>query len=251
MLASPRNIGLNNQTVLVAFRSKKNSAFSTEELAKLQRVLPHVKNVLRLHERFAQCNTELQWKEETLEAMPFGLFILDALGCVVYFNLAAKALIQSQGALLIAKNGRLVTAFSESTSLLRKAISDAQNGEPGAPVRVQSESTYSDLWLRVIPVFPDGYVAGRCTQSKVIVLCDSTNGRELTYDKFSAFFKFTRREADLAILLAKGEKLDLAAQHLGVSLETARSHLKSLFNKTDTHRQVELVRLLLSFQHLF
>ena len=38
--------------------------------------------------------------------------------------------------------------------------------------------------------------------------------------------------------------LSVAAQVMGVSVETARSHLKRTFSKTGTNRQVELLRLI-------
>lgn len=43
-----------------------------------------------------------------------------------------------------------------------------------------------------------------------------------------------------------GERLDHAAEQLGIRVGTARNHLKSIFAKTGTSRQAQLVRLLLS-----
>jgi DNA-binding CsgD family transcriptional regulator len=57
-------------------------------------------------------------------------------------------------------------------------------------------------------------------------------------------FKLTSAETRLAMLLGAGDSLDSAAQQLNVSLETSRTQLKSLFSKTETHRQGELVALL-------
>jgi DNA-binding CsgD family transcriptional regulator len=54
----------------------------------------------------------------------------------------------------------------------------------------------------------------------------------------------TAREAHLALSLAAGRSLAEHAVGRGVSLETARTHLRGLFAKTDTSRQGELVALL-------
>jgi DNA-binding CsgD family transcriptional regulator len=48
------------------------------------------------------------------------------------------------------------------------------------------------------------------------------------------------------ILLAKGLKLREAAETLGISETTAKTHLQHLFQKTDTQRQADLVRLVTS-----
>jgi DNA-binding CsgD family transcriptional regulator len=57
-------------------------------------------------------------------------------------------------------------------------------------------------------------------------------------------FRFTPSEAKLACIIARGAPPDIAAWELKISRETARNQLKSVFAKTDTHRQSELVALL-------
>lgn len=57
-------------------------------------------------------------------------------------------------------------------------------------------------------------------------------------------FGLTDREAVVAALLAEGLSLPELARHLGLQVGTARNHLKSVFEKTGTTRQGELVALL-------
>ena len=54
-----------------------------------------------------------------------------------------------------------------------------------------------------------------------------------------------RAEAGVVRRLAEGESMKDIAQALEVSLETARTHAKRAMHKTDTHRQAELVSLVL------
>jgi DNA-binding CsgD family transcriptional regulator len=58
-------------------------------------------------------------------------------------------------------------------------------------------------------------------------------------------FGLTPSEARLARRLVTGESLRSAALALNVSYETARTALKVIFAKTDTHRQSELVIVIL------
>jgi DNA-binding CsgD family transcriptional regulator len=57
-------------------------------------------------------------------------------------------------------------------------------------------------------------------------------------------FNLTDREVDVAVLLAEGLPLTDIARHLRIQVGTARNHLKSVFEKTDTSRQAELVALM-------
>lgn len=61
-------------------------------------------------------------------------------------------------------------------------------------------------------------------------------------------FHLTPAEAKLASIIARGVPPEVAARELKISRETARNRLKSIFAKTDTHRQSELVALLRQVQ---
>jgi DNA-binding CsgD family transcriptional regulator len=59
-------------------------------------------------------------------------------------------------------------------------------------------------------------------------------------------FGLTEAEARLATLLADGIELRVAAEILGITYGSARTRLAEIFQKTETKRQGELIRLLLS-----
>ncbi len=59
-------------------------------------------------------------------------------------------------------------------------------------------------------------------------------------------YSLTHSEAELVRLLSQGNSLEEAAEVRGVSINTIRSHLRNIFLKTDTRRQGDLVRLVLT-----
>jgi DNA-binding CsgD family transcriptional regulator len=60
-----------------------------------------------------------------------------------------------------------------------------------------------------------------------------------------ATFDLTPAEARLVLRLVAGDSLKSSAKALGIGYETARTTLKSVFHKTGTCRQVELVILVM------
>jgi DNA-binding CsgD family transcriptional regulator len=60
-------------------------------------------------------------------------------------------------------------------------------------------------------------------------------------DLLQSHFGLTPAEARLALHLVAGETLRSAEAKLGITYETARTHLKNIFGKTGTCRQAELV----------
>ena len=65
-------------------------------------------------------------------------------------------------------------------------------------------------------------------------------------DLLRCHFGLTPAEARLALQLVAGETLRSAGVKLGISYETARTHLKNIFSKTGTRRQAELVVVLVT-----
>jgi DNA-binding CsgD family transcriptional regulator len=64
-------------------------------------------------------------------------------------------------------------------------------------------------------------------------------------ERLKMLFGLTPAEAAFAMEIVKGDGRRAAAQRRGIACSTARTHLSSIFEKTGTRRQAELVRLLL------
>jgi DNA-binding CsgD family transcriptional regulator len=63
-------------------------------------------------------------------------------------------------------------------------------------------------------------------------------------------YGLTRSEAEIALMVLRGQGRNHIADELSLSLATVKTHLHHVFDKTGTHRQAELVRLLLSLDPL-
>lgn len=61
-----------------------------------------------------------------------------------------------------------------------------------------------------------------------------------------AVYGLSDGQARLARQIADGKGAKEAAEALGISVNTARTHLSRLYDKTEAHAQTALVRLLLS-----
>jgi DNA-binding CsgD family transcriptional regulator len=68
-------------------------------------------------------------------------------------------------------------------------------------------------------------------------------GRQTRLSLLSQAYRFTESEMRLLEKLVGGYSLSEIADARQLSLETIRTQLKSLFSKTGTHRQSDLVRL--------
>ena len=104
-------------------------------------------------------------------------------------------------------------------------------------------------FLVIVSPLPTAYCDGAGRQRRVaaVVIKDAqaephtsaANRREI-----AELYELTPAEEKLLDLILDGSGLFEAAEQLGVSRNTARTHMKRIYAKTGTRRQAELVRRL-------
>lgn len=99
--------------------------------------------------------------------------------------------------------------------------------------------------LLVTPLRTRSIHIGKCIPVMTIFIADPDRKPVQPPELFAQLYGFTRAESRLAHELVCGSTLKEASEHLGVMPSTLRSHLKSIFAKTSTGRQSDLIRLLL------
>ena len=80
----------------------------------------------------------------------------------------------------------------------------------------------------------------------ILLVTDPEQARPAADGHLRALYGLTRAEARIAQALLDADRLADVAENLGVTLSTVRTHLQRAFEKTDTRRQSELIRLLLA-----
>jgi DNA-binding CsgD family transcriptional regulator len=160
-------------------------------------------------------------------------------------NRAALAILEKKDGLSLSRTG-LVADRAADTRLLQRLLQEAvtapELGEPkGSPLTLPRRSTPSALIVRVVPGPGLNCWPGAQNGAALLTLYDQDLGLEVDESVLSKLYGLTRGEAALAAHLLRGKSIEEAAELLFVSPHTARTHLKRIFMKTDTHRQTELV----------
>jgi DNA-binding CsgD family transcriptional regulator len=176
-----------------------------------------------------------------LNAMRLPAIALDQHGFVVEVNAAAEAVFDNDFRI---KDRRLFVRDPDARARLNDAI-DQLKTSVTEPVIVQRQNKLPVI-VRMRIWRSDGaaHLPAQevCALLTLNVLAPKPGPPAAILAKT---FRLTPSEAKLACVIARGASPGIAARELKISRETARNQLKSVFAKTDTHRQSELVALLL------
>lgn len=176
---------------------------------------------------------------EVMDRFPFALFIVNEQHHPIYRNAGARELMQTD-ILGLDPAGRLRsrTDSDELVPLLDAAL----NGRPeGATATRLDTRTERRLHAWGAPLQTTLHHEG--DRLAAIAVFDGEREPEYAWDVLKALYGLTRKETNLVNGLLKGQSIEEYCETNFVTTNTARTHLKSIYRKTGTNRQSELVRL--------
>ena len=252
------------QPVLSLFRPADRPPFSDETVRLLQGCAPHLQRAMRLRVRLwaRQDGREgdVLWSGRMIDRLPMGVALLDAAGRILCLNRAGQAMVDARDGLrlwqgrLQAEQGaearRLAHALEAAVSAGARTAA-ARRGE-AADLRVSRPSGRAPYLLTVLPLSPEaagpfgdaggGGGDGARIRAAVYIVDPAAVAPGLGA-RLGGLFGLTPVEAALvADLLADLTPAEIGDRR-GVAISTVRSQLRSIFAKTGTSRQSELMNL--------
>ena len=186
------------------------------------------------------------YAHQTVEPIRAPMFRVDRKGTVGWMNHSAEASVRRGDSLRLVA-GRLTARSARETEAIRTAIAEASDrdtvlagGRACIPVLVQQgdEDTVCVCW-----VVTDGGGSGA-----VLVSINNLTFAQDKLDAASAVFGLSRSQQRLAELIATGYDVVASSTLLGVTVNTAKTHLQRIFDKTGVRSQAALIRTLLSIE---
>jgi DNA-binding CsgD family transcriptional regulator len=206
--------------------------FNRKDVATLRQLVPHLATALALKERLADLEIYATDMRVALDRLEDGLLLLDASARPIFSNRAGQTMLTAEPALAM--------ALAELTGPRRSTL------QQGGAFDVLRDAR-APLRLRVAPIGAEGQVSWLPDHAVAAVfVSDPEAADRRCREALALTYALTPAETRFAQEITKGDGRAAAARRLGISPLTARAHLSRIFEKTGTHRQAELVRLLLA-----
>ncbi|NUY33897.1 helix-turn-helix transcriptional regulator [Paraburkholderia sp. JPY303] len=222
--------------------------FGEADLSAATMIAPHLAAALNAHSHMVSADLRANGAFDLLMRLNIGVVLLDSKAQPVFVNPYAEALCEPRDGLIINHQEVSALVLSDAKNL-RDTIGCTidTNGDRAAPrCYVSRRSPRLPLIVRAIPVMPFDSADGvRHNVCATLLIFDPERPVAVNQSDVAKTFGLTPREAEFAALLARGHDVDEAALMMGIKSETAREYLKDIEGKTQTHRQSQLVSLLL------
>lgn len=219
--------------------------FHEKDAAVAQRFMPHLRRALDLKERLEAQQVHCESLQRILDDAPFGSAILDEKGIVREISASALSSLQTANAIRRPRCGQWEIGDQIWRRLGSLADSERQAGPIDGPVHVPRKNK---LPLAIAVTRVPGAVNTWLGNSVawLLFVFDPERRIKVSVDILMQDLRVTRKEGEIAALLAEGQNIPSIARRLSISEQTARAHLKSIFTKTDLHSKADLVRRILT-----
>jgi DNA-binding CsgD family transcriptional regulator len=163
---------------------------------------------------------------------------------VLFVSRPAEAVLAANDWLRIDALGTLRSDAGDLQALVASVCTSIDRAR--TPLTLERGPERAPLRIFAAPLHARDSATG-ATERRALMLVISDPEFEATSrkERLRMLFGLTPAEAAFAMEIVKGDGRRAAAQRRGIACSTARTHLSSIFEKTGTRRQAELVRLLL------
>ena len=187
--------------------------------------------------------------ESALNLVDFGIFMLDRASHLTFVNDAGEAMLKRGDGLRRVRNRLSGISLEDSVKLQVSiehviAAGDNKSTQAKTPILGLNRLDGPPLIVSILP--PTQKAMEEAEVAAIIYALDPALDIGEILQPICKLYQLTPVETKIVSLLVSGASLSEAATQLRIKEQTARSCLKPIFAKTGTHRQADLVRVMLS-----
>jgi DNA-binding CsgD family transcriptional regulator len=232
---------------LAIVRDQATGMVDDEMRRRLQFIIPHIRRAILIGRTIDLKRYEAAAFADTLGGLHAGVFLVDADGWIVHANIAAREMLRADE--FFRSGDRLVARDEQVNRTLREIFAAASRG--GDKIGAQGIA---------VPLFgADGerYVAHALplmsgerrragfayAATAALFVHKASLDTPSAMETMAKLYRLVPSELRVLAAVSELDRIAAVAEALGIAEATVKTHLQSLFAKTDTSRQIDLVKL--------
>lgn len=243
-------------STLVNVRNDRQGLFDASVMDRLKAIYPHIRRAVVIGRIIADHQAQSARLAAVMDALAAGVFILGRNGKLLHANEAGSAMLAARSPVVMLRE-QLSFVDDLGARTLRDACSAAavswlaMGGRGGAiPLTGRGGASFM---AHMLPLSQDNRTLIEAPAGAAFVLFIKRNdpADALTIGAFARRFGLTAKETEVLGTIIDAGGVPLAAEVLGLSATTVRSHLTSIFDKTGVRRQADLIQMLMAMRSPF
>jgi DNA-binding CsgD family transcriptional regulator/PAS domain-containing protein len=230
-------------TVVTVLRAERAGFVTDADKGLFARLMPHVRRAIDIHRRLYGMQLQRDGTLRALDALEVGIALTDRGGRVIFANRVAERILRRGDGLTLIRD-RLRASRPDDARTLATLIAGAAKTTLGIgdrPGGMLALPTGTGQLLSVL-VSPCPRL-GLLEPTAIVFMSEPPGNVHIDEQHVARQYGLTIAEARLLRALVEGQRLNDYADGAGITLNTARTHLKQVFAKTGSKRQAELVRM--------
>jgi len=224
--------GQDRVALLAVARKAAEGPFRTQQIRFLRLVLPHVQRATMLGRLLDVGLAQRDGMAALIDRLSVAALLVDPAGRIIHANAPAEAMLET-GELLRADGSTLRLEDPPAAEALATMLA----ASPGSEARLVPVATHAGR--RVLSLLPATAESGGLA---VVLATLPEPNAPLPGELLARAYGLTPGETRVLLPLLGGRSLQGIADDLGITHRTVKAHLHSVFTKTGTARQSDLLR---------
>lgn len=223
-------------------RSKTEREFDQSAKLQMELLTPHLRNSLNLAMQIQEALGRSNTLAQGLDLLSVAVIIVDANKRIRFASKKAESFLSGKIG-LVSRKSKLIAVDPGTDDKLTRAIRMATSVEAGGSMNLITKEGGFSISLKIMPAPREAFQFLEQGRFAAIFLASESDHLDPSL-VLRETFKLTPAELRLVEGLLAGCTLRSYAEQNNKSIDTAKSQLKSIFSKTDTNSQSELIMLL-------
>ena len=206
----------------------------------------HFKRASRLNKKISLLHDNLDATASVLDRLPLGVMFVESGAKIAFSNRRAKLVLEGDYDLSQSR-GVVSTSSSEINHKIQKSVNEVLNHASATTKTISVNASQPNAFTLSFSSLEAMKIARPSGRHYVVILIATPEAQShITQQSLQDRHGLTSAEAKLTLAIVNGGSLESAVARLSISKHTARSQLKSVFQKTGVNKQSELIKKILT-----